>query len=149
MKISYYGKNVLERLSLLVERVQDFYKDRLYAIVVFGSLAKGEFSAYSDIDLLIILSESSLSFRKRIEEFYQGISMEFEGHFLSPIILTVRELNNFNPLYLALQEGYISFYDKEGIIAKIMVKVKEKMSKGDIIKKEGYWRIVDESFSLS
>jgi predicted nucleotidyltransferase len=37
--------------------------------VLFGSFARGDFSAWSDMDLLIVLESSSMPIRDRIAEF--------------------------------------------------------------------------------
>jgi predicted nucleotidyltransferase len=43
-------------------------------VVLFGSFARGNFSARSDIDLLIVLKSSDLPVRERIPEFLSDCS---------------------------------------------------------------------------
>ena len=38
-------------------------------VILFGSFARGDFTAHSDIDLVIVLRSSSLPIRERIAEF--------------------------------------------------------------------------------
>lgn len=51
-----------------VQRLVEGYRRRpeVEAVIVFGSLARGEFGVSSDVDLLLVLRESSLPFPERI-----------------------------------------------------------------------------------
>jgi predicted nucleotidyltransferase len=62
-----------------IRRSVDEYARRLFAehpeveeIVVFGSFAKGTYAAGSDVDILIVLSDSDRPFRDRIPELLPG-----------------------------------------------------------------------------
>lgn len=57
-----------EALARFLEDLTAYYQrfPEVEAVVLFGSLAKGEFSVGSDVDLLLILRESSLTFPDRI-----------------------------------------------------------------------------------
>jgi len=81
---TYFYSELKSKLPELVEKIKNLYKDNLIAIVLFGSAASGDLSQSSDIDLLIILKESSKNKRQRILEVYEKVGYEFEGHFLSP-----------------------------------------------------------------
>lgn len=41
-------------LEVLLEEIRTFYGDRLVSVVVFGSVARGNYREDSDIDVLII-----------------------------------------------------------------------------------------------
>ncbi len=57
-----------DALARLLEDLAAYYRQypEVEAVVLFGSLAKGSFSVGSDVDLLLILRESSLTFPDRI-----------------------------------------------------------------------------------
>jgi len=62
-----------------VRRSVDEYARRLFAehpeveeVVVFGSFAKGNYAPGSDVDILIVLSDSARPFRDRIPELLPG-----------------------------------------------------------------------------
>ncbi|MBC7196567.1 MAG: hypothetical protein H5U39_04850, partial [Deferribacterales bacterium] len=107
--------------------------------------ARGDFATYSDIDILIVLNKSNITFKKRIDEFYKKIGYYFEEHFLSPIVLTVEDLDVFHSFYLGIFENYITLYDKAGLINKVVSLIKEKIDNGEIIEHsypKKYWRIL-------
>ena len=105
-------------------------------------------SVPSDIDVLIIVEDSDLSLRKRIDEFYNKVGYYFEDHYLSPVILKKEEALNFHPLFLGIFESYITLYDKNGIVDKIVQSIENKKKKGEVLeftRPVRYWRILDEA----
>ncbi|WP_028950180.1 nucleotidyltransferase domain-containing protein [Sulfurihydrogenibium subterraneum] len=144
----YFQKKIIEKKDILLDSIKKAYGYNLEAVVLFGSVARGDFARYSDIDVLIIVEDSDLSFRKRINEFYNKVGYYFENHYLSPVILKKEEALNFHPLFLGIFESYITLYDKNGIVDKIVLLIKDKKIKGQIIEFEKpvkYWRILDEA----
>ena len=140
-----FQKNILEKKDELLNIIKNAYGENLEALVLFGSLTRADFSVYSDIDLFIIINESNLSLRQRVDEFYEKVGYYFEDHFLSPIILTLENSLKFHPFYLGIFDSYIVLYDKSKIVAKIIGTLKQKIEKGEI-KEEAYpkkhWRIL-------
>lgn len=139
-----FQKRLLEKKKELFEKIRESYGENLLALVLFGSAARGDLAAYSDIDLLVVLKESPLSLRKRLEEFYERVGYYFGNHFLSPLVLKLSELEKFHPFYLGIFENYITLYDKNGIIEKTVKEIKEKIKRGEIIEKNfplKHWRI--------
>lgn len=57
-----------EALARFLEDLTAYYQrfPEVEAVILFGSLAKGEFSVGSDVDLLLVLRESPLPFPDRI-----------------------------------------------------------------------------------
>lgn len=141
-----FQKAILEKKNELLNMIKDAYKENLEAAVLFGSLARGDFSIHSDIDLFIVISKSSLSLRERITEFYEKIGYYFEDHFLSPIILNLEESLRFHPFFLGIFDSYIVLYDKRKIVQRIIESLRQKIERGEIREEHystKYWRILN------
>lgn len=56
--------NISDRLQLLLQelksKLQELYGDRLFSVLLYGSVARGEANADSDIDVLVVLKERVL-----------------------------------------------------------------------------------------
>ena len=48
--------NIAEVLDLYVERVQNHLRDKLSAVYLFGSVARGDYTSESDIDVMLVLN---------------------------------------------------------------------------------------------
>ena len=58
-------------------------------IILYGSYARGDNKADSDIDLLILLNKDHLSFKDKKDIKYPLYDIEFEtGHIISPMVLS-------------------------------------------------------------
>lgn len=109
-----FRDNVLKKLS-----------DRVQSIVVYGSLARGEATEDSDIDMLVVSRDKEL--REKLSDISYEVDFEndFET-FITPIHLTRDELehrvNVGSPFILKiLQEGVILYDDGtfQGIREKV------------------------------
>ncbi|WP_068861152.1 nucleotidyltransferase domain-containing protein [Thermodesulfovibrio sp. N1] len=144
MKTYFYIK-LTNKLSELIEKIKVLYKENLIAIVLFGSAARGDFSQSSDIDLLLILKDSIESKRQRILDFYEKVGYEFENHFLSPIILTQKELSEYFPFCVGILKDHKVLYDDENIVGELIKMIDKKKQNKEIIEKEfkgmTYWII--------
>lgn len=80
MPVRVFRINSEEIIAKLKEWAKGFSKNKnVVAVVLFGSLAKGEATPASDADILILLKESKLRFDERIPQFIPtgvGISVE-------------------------------------------------------------------------
>ncbi|MFN3763130.1 MAG: nucleotidyltransferase domain-containing protein [Anaerolineae bacterium] len=76
------------------------------AVVLFGSLARGEATAMSDADVLILLRDSPRPFHERIPGFLRsgvGISLDVFPYTLSEATQALRE--GWGVVAIALREG--------------------------------------------
>jgi hypothetical protein len=48
--------------------IKNYFKDSLYSICLFGSVARGDYDKQSDIDLLVIVKDLPSYIGKRIED---------------------------------------------------------------------------------
>ena len=76
-------------MESLKERVLAEFVDQLHSIILFGSVARGEATVESDVDLLILIDAPSET-RRRIDEITYDIGLE-NGVFPQVIFFTVRE----------------------------------------------------------
>jgi len=134
----------------LIKLIRVFYKDNLRSLVIFGSYARGEVTLGSDIDILIILKECKLSYRERLQEFYEDIESKITtgpSLLVSPIILKEEEAREFNPIYLEIMENNIIVFD-DGTFKNILDKLKrlqeERVIEKKTLKGKTYWRVRDE-----
>lgn len=113
--------------------------DRILAVVLFGSMAKGNYTKHSDYDLLIVVSEEELNFKDRIYEY----SMPSDG-WVEPLVYTKEEaetmLEDLNPLLLDSLKDGISIYDK-GFWKQLKAQFDKLIERGIISPKEGGWII--------
>ena len=99
-----------ETLEKFRERVLKELKDRVYSIVVYGSLARGEYTKDSDIDILVIGKDRKDW--KRISEI--AYEIDFENGFrtlITTIFLTKDEFE----YRLKVGDPFISNVLKEGV----------------------------------
>ena len=93
---------------------------QVLAVVLFGSLARGEATAMSDADVLILLGGSSLPFHERLPQFLRsgvGISLDVFPYTLSEAAQALRE--GWGVVAVALREG-VWLVDKEGVKERLL-----------------------------
>jgi len=128
-----------EFLNLLRDLCRAHYGDNLCSVVLFGSVARGDYGSGSDIDVLVVLKDAGGSFGSRMEEFFSVIKalrdsrlyglLREEGlpHKVQPVILSLEELKAHPPLLLDLTTDARVLLDREGAFAEEMEAVKARM----------------------
>ncbi|MGC8943613.1 MAG: nucleotidyltransferase domain-containing protein, partial [Caldisericia bacterium] len=85
-------------MKKIVEKIKNDEKENLVDIILFGSLAKGDYTGFSDVDIVIILKNSELNFIKRIQKylkyFYLDIPVDLFVYTL-PEFKKMRKENNY------------------------------------------------------
>ena len=91
-----------------------FSKYKIRKAILFGSACRGEMTAHSDIDLILVMDTE-----KRLIDRYDGILYELNGMLrgisVEPLIYTAKELEAIKGrpfIEKALREG-ISLYEQE------------------------------------
>ncbi|MEM2405624.1 MAG: nucleotidyltransferase domain-containing protein [Candidatus Methanomethylicia archaeon] len=122
------------------EILNELLKDRLVSIMLFGSIARGDWSRDSDIDVIVIANgwsdepvwnrvkelrrakeklEESLEYKNALEAGYWPI---IQNHPLS-----IEEAKKFNRMYLdAVIDGVI-LYDKDGFLTRILQSLRKRL----------------------
>jgi predicted nucleotidyltransferase len=77
----------------ILTRIADRFRERLGAtrVIVYGSVARGEATIHSDIDLLVVAPSEDRTFRRLVEarEIVRDLSF---GIPISPLVLTPEEV---------------------------------------------------------
>jgi predicted nucleotidyltransferase len=111
--------------------------DRLVSVVLYGSVARGDCTPSSDVDLLIVAEGLPPSRRARnrmlveIEEelFPVFASLYRSGRYIdvSTKIKTPEEAARFTPLYLDLTEDAVLLYDRDGFFQGVLERLRERL----------------------
>ncbi len=110
-------------INEFIEKLKKKFGKRLVSVVLFGSVARGTATKYSDIDLLVVVN--------RLPEYKKRANLIFKiTHELmlknrikiSPILLTPKEVNysfkSYFPLFSGIALGYNVIYDKQDYTIK-------------------------------
>ena len=131
---------ILAYLELLATRCRALYEDNLLSLVLYGSVVRGTFRPTSDIDLLVLLRRSTLSWGKRISEFLHAVPVHPDvitatGRLrqlnlpsrVEPLILTESELATHPPILLDLTEEAMILEDRAGVFAEEIARVRKRL----------------------
>jgi predicted nucleotidyltransferase len=113
--------------------------DRLVSVVLFGSVARGDPSPSSDIDLLIVAQglPSGQFARKRLlaaadadfEAALEAAERDGISTRLARIVRTPVEAARVIPLYLDMTEDGILLYDRDGFFAAVLDRVRSSLQR--------------------
>jgi len=145
-------------IETATEVIKEYYKTRLVSVVLFGSCSRRTQHYNSDIDLLLILSESFQGKMARLNEFMDHIDIRLEdalkklseSHIhteISPIIKTQKEIEQGHLLLYEMTESCKILYDPTHFITNFLETMKEKMKVAGVKKtSKGYWIMPSDIF---
>ena len=135
--MSELGVRLLGMAREYAQAGKDVLGDRLVSVVLFGSVARGQCSPTSDIDLIVVLREAPMSARARravldpvrdrlqpaLDELWQ------EGNFtdFTEIVLTTGEAEKTHALFLEVIEDGAILYDADDFFAGVLRRLKEAL----------------------
>lgn len=114
---------VLARLRQWADQLKE--DESVLAIVLFGSLARGDHTGASDADVLIILADSSLQFDERIPAFRPfsvGIGVDLFPYTRDEARKGLKE--GWGVVKVALEEGLVLFERGTALEALRLLKVR-------------------------
>jgi len=127
-------------LQAFLQAVLAAKAQNLEVIVLFGSMAKEDYSIRSDYDVFIVVKESQIRFLDRLLEYTQ-----FSDGKVEPLVYTVEEIrqmfeNNHLLLLEALKDGIVlwtegTFWDN------LKEKFDAKLAAGKLIPRKKGWTI--------
>src|SRR5262245_44343100 len=131
---------MLRRLAArYAELLQASLRDRLVAVVLFGSVARGEASPGSDVDLLIVardLPRGVFARKRLLEEADDALASEIAAlraagidTRLSRIVRTPEEASRIVPLYLDMTQDAILLHDAGGFFAGVLQRLTEALTR--------------------
>jgi hypothetical protein len=111
--------------------------ERIVSVVLFGSVARGDASSNSDIDLLIVadplppgqfarkalLAKADAAFERDLAA---AASTGIDGR-LARIVRTPREARRFIPLYLDFTEDAVLLHDRDAFFANVLEGVRRSL----------------------
>ncbi len=141
--------NVDQMLDEFMEKCRNKFGNKLISIVLFGSYAKGTYTEYSDIDLLVVakgLPENRMARHRILNEVKLEFIYKYHIRF-SPVFVEHRDLSveHINPLVYGILTGYRVLYDSLNFWSNFMVKLKPKIheKRPIYIKDKQQWKIAE------
>jgi predicted nucleotidyltransferase len=142
-----------------VQMLRANWHENLVSIILYGSVARGDYRPDSDIDLLIVcerLPQSQLERRRQMTELVSKLDNEVAAlwdkgyyHHFSTLIKTREEAYNVSPIYLDLVEDAVILYDKDDffhiILSDLGDRLQELGARRIYVGKKWYWDICPES----
>lgn len=134
-KSKYYS--IIEKL---VDYLQEYYKDNLISIVLYGSVGRDRFTPESDIDIMIILNKAPKGRFNRFNEYYENVYLKLEEEIksllkeginihISPLIKTKEETEYGSPLFIEMTETCKILFDRDNYFNCILDRLREKLKK--------------------
>jgi predicted nucleotidyltransferase len=81
---SHLDTNEREAIQAYIARIRRHFPDRVLAVVLFGSKARGDAGEESDIDLLVLMDEENEVVRSELWCIASDVSLEYD------VVLSVR-----------------------------------------------------------
>ncbi len=117
-----------------VEVLLRVFGEDVVSVAVFGSVARGDFTCTSDVDVLIVMRSVPRSRFRRYELVSRAVDavedlrceLARRGMYtgISPVVLSVEEAKYFRPLYLDLVEDAVILYDRDDFLRRILERVR-------------------------
>lgn len=99
-------------LQKYVRGINHILQEKLYAVILYGSYARGDYREDSDIDIMILVNmteEGIQKIREEVSYFTYDFNMEYDLE-LMPIIKSIGHYNYWKGVYPFYQN-----IDKEGV----------------------------------
>jgi len=128
----------------IVTALNACFKERLISVSIFGSVARGEYSLNSDIDIFCIIEGLPTKPYKRKILLNEAVSSHLEMPFT--IIVKTKEefISQFPPLYLDLGLDAKIIFDKDNFLRDRLRKIREIISQAKLVRaKDGrdyFWQ---------
>ena len=107
--------------------------ENILGIVLYGSIARKNYSKFSDIDTLVVSNLSFLSSLELVERTVNKLEplrselLVSNGNFLniSPLILTPPDLEEFHPIFFDIVEQGIILFERGRIITNFISRIRK------------------------
>lgn len=144
-------------LGLYLEVLRDFFKGNLVSVYVFGSVARGEASEESDIDLLVVArgleedvgrrlelsSRLKEALRERSRDLRRALRRKGLPTTISDVLLTPEEVRGHPPILLDLTVEGVPLIDEGLFLARELERLRERLRELGAVRVRGrhgwYW----------
>ena len=91
------SKKIIKTLEKLKKEFEEYYKQRLQYLILYGSYARGDFNTHSDIDILVVLNEiqSEMHEIDKLAELKTDILLDSDIY-ISTNPVSIDKVNNSN-----------------------------------------------------
>ncbi len=135
-------KFIGRQLSLLKldKEIKDYilaFKDAMsgnpdtLGIVLFGSVARGDFNKFSDIDIMIITKSNIIECLeyvneqvKKLEKLHERIIAKGLSLYINPLIVAAGDLDKLNPLYFSILEDSVVLFERENAVSDFFLRLR-------------------------
>jgi predicted nucleotidyltransferase len=114
--------------------------EEVEGILLFGSVAKGTYDKYSDIDILVVtkhkkgkMLEKLLAATKSLKGDSEKLMSLNLPSLINPIILDESDLKRFRPFYFDFADYGVILYERGGILSDFTSSLKRLKHKREII----------------
>jgi predicted nucleotidyltransferase len=117
-------------LQCFLRLLQARWGKQLVSVVLFGSWARGEARAESDIDLLVIsehFPRSRLDRHREIFEAAKAVSQDFVTR-VSVMPLTPVEAQTTKPFYLGMLTAHVILYDRDAFFTTRLTRLQQRLA---------------------
>ena len=137
-----------EIISELTEILKQKFNQDLLAIVLFGSIVKGNFTATSDIDVLVVC-ENLIKDWRVLDKMTLELTEEIELKYATSIHMALvsrdeisHAIESVSPLMLEIYEANEVIYEKENLFTQLLSNFGNNLKNLHAIKIEkGVWKI--------
>lgn len=137
-----------ELISELTERLKRKFDHRLLAIVLFGSIIKGNFTSTSDIDVLVVCKTLTKDWRAR-DKMTLELTEEIELKYATSIHMALvsrdeisHAIDSVSPLMLEIYEANEIIYEKDNFFTQLSNNFGKNLKSLHAVKIEkGVWKI--------
>ena len=105
--IAHLTKNEREAIQEFIHQLHMRYPDELIQITLFGSKARGDSRPWSDIDVLILVTQESWSLRGGISNLAADVSLEYDV-ILGPRVIGQERWEHMKERRFGLYENIIA-----------------------------------------
>ena len=151
---SQAGNEDRKRHATMLRVLQREFGESLISVLIFGSIARGETTASSDMDVLVVSSDFPKTLSGRMERLTRvltelektetframrakGMNTWVQFHPLRP-----EEAKLHRPIYLDMVEDSITLHDKDNFMKNVLAGLKERLRElgaRRVILKDGTW----------
>lgn len=121
-----------EVIEYALSELERLLGDDLISVVLFGSVARGDFREGSDIDILVVARSFPKSYSRRISllvPIAEGARRRVPEHPIQFYPLRVDEASKTRPIYLDLLTDSVILYDRDGFMQGVLRDLSERLAK--------------------